>query len=51
MTSNGRRQVLRRSVVQRIVDELGYAGRASEAAQYAELMTIVFAGNSKKESH
>jgi pimeloyl-ACP methyl ester carboxylesterase len=36
------RQVLRRPVMQRIVNELGYAGRGKEAAQYAELMTIVF---------
>jgi hypothetical protein len=36
------RQVLRRPVMQRIVNELGYAGRLKEAAQYAELMTIVF---------
>ena len=41
MTS-AQRQALRRPVMQRIVNELGYAGREKEAAQYAELMTIVF---------
>jgi pimeloyl-ACP methyl ester carboxylesterase len=49
-TTNGQQQVLRRSVMQRIVDELGYAGRGREAAQYAELMAIVFPV-AKKESH
>lgn len=39
---SAQRQVLRRPVMQRIVNELGYAGREKEAAQYAELMTIVF---------
>lgn len=34
---------LRRSVMYRIVDELGYADRAREAAQYAELTSRVFA--------
>jgi acetyl esterase/lipase len=37
-----RQQVSRRPVMQRIVNELGYAGRRKEAARYAELMTIVF---------
>ena len=34
--------VLRRSVMERIANEQGYAGRPREAAEYAQLITIVF---------